>query len=203
MGKLRIAFASVLLVVILALIAVNALLATPSAPSVTSTINVGEDTTGRLLCPNCVAYDSGKEEIYVTNYGAVSVISDNSHSVIATIPVGWSPSGVAYDSGRGEIYVTNFYDNTTSVISDSSHSVVATVSVGGHPLGLAYDSGKGEIYVANGNDNTVSVISSPPTLGYIFFALVGAAIVDGLVILFLVLKRNSNQKLKTTQQAVP
>ncbi|MCW4044492.1 MAG: hypothetical protein NWE94_03125, partial [Candidatus Bathyarchaeota archaeon] len=47
-----------------------------------------------------VAYDSGKGEIYITNWGAntVSVISDSNHTVIATIPVGNNPRGVTYDS---------------------------------------------------------------------------------------------------------
>ncbi|MCW4045316.1 MAG: YncE family protein, partial [Candidatus Bathyarchaeota archaeon] len=109
-----------------------------------------------------VAYDSGKGEIYITNWGAntVSVISDSNHTVIATIPVGNNPRGVTYDSAKGEIYVANSDSSgngTISIISDSTHTIVATVTVGSGPLNLAYDARKGEIFVTHGG--TVSVIS--------------------------------------------
>ena len=56
--------------------------------------------------PVSVAYDSGKGEIFVTNNGGnnVSVISDSSNRVVASIPVGYAPDGVAYDSGKGVCY---------------------------------------------------------------------------------------------------
>ncbi|MDE1828653.1 MAG: YncE family protein, partial [Candidatus Micrarchaeota archaeon] len=108
-----------------------------------------------------VAYDSGKGAIYVTNYGAstVSVISDNTNTVTATIPVGTNPYGVAYDSGKGAIYVTNYGASTVSVISDNTNTVTATIPVGAGPIDVAYDSGKGAIYVTNYGASTVSVIS--------------------------------------------
>jgi YVTN family beta-propeller protein len=81
----------------------------PSNP----TITVGEN-------PSCIAYDSGKSEIFVANWNSVSVISDSTNTVVATVPVGISSGGVAYDSGKGEIFVTNSGDNTVSVISESS-----------------------------------------------------------------------------------
>ncbi len=118
--------------------------------------------------PEGVAYDSSKGEIFVANSGdnTVSVISDSSNAVNATIPVGLTPDSVAYDSGRGEIFVTNSKSNlydiasyTVSVISDSSDTVVATIPVGNTPQGVSYDSGKSEIFVANSNSGSVSVIN--------------------------------------------
>ncbi len=79
--------------------------------------------------------------------------------MVATLPVGYSPSAIAYDSGKGEIFVAIAGSNSVSVISDSSNTVVANVTVGSLPHGVAYDSSKGEIFVANTNDGTVSVIS--------------------------------------------
>jgi YVTN family beta-propeller protein len=90
---------------------------------------------------------------------SVSVISDNTNAVVATIPVGTTPYGVAYNSKTNEIFVSNHGSNTVSVISDSSNSVVATIPVGTTPAGLTYDSGKGEIFVTNMGDRTVTVIS--------------------------------------------
>ncbi len=111
-------------------------------PTVVATISVGSSLNG-------VAYDSGMGEVFVTSLvGTVSVISDVTNTVVATIPVGASGPygvGVAYDSGMGEVLVTNFGVNTVSVISDVSNTVVATIPVGLQPLGVAYDSGMGEV----------------------------------------------------------
>ncbi len=116
-----------------------------------------------------IVYDSGKGELFVANYydSTVSVISDSSYTVVATINLGTSPlnsvgnnpSGIAYDFSKGEIFVTNKNANSVSVISDNSNSVVATINVGNIPKGVAYDPAKGEIFVANSGSNTVSVIS--------------------------------------------
>jgi YVTN family beta-propeller protein len=108
-----------------------------------------------------VAYDSGKDEVFVANNlaGTVSVISDSNNTVVATIPVGDHPLGVAYDSGKGEVFVANNNDGTVSVISDSNNTVIATIPVGLAPAWVAYDAGKGEVFVTNSGDNTTSVIS--------------------------------------------
>jgi YVTN family beta-propeller protein len=124
------------------------------AVGVVGTIPVGSH-------PVDVAYDSGKNEIFVTNYdGArVSVISDSNNTVIANVTAQAGPYGLAYDSGKGEIFIINHDSSSVSVISDSNNTVVATVTVGAMPLGAAYDSGKGEIFVTNANSKSVSVIS--------------------------------------------
>ena len=72
--------------------------------------------------PYAPAYDSGKDEIFVTNHGSnsVSVISDSNNTVVANVTVGTTPYSAVYDSGKGEIFVTNAGDNTVSVISDAS-----------------------------------------------------------------------------------
>jgi YVTN family beta-propeller protein len=100
------------------------------------------------------AYDSVKDEIYVANSGdnTVSVISDQSNSVITTITVGTAPRGLAYDSSRGQIYVSNYQSDSISVISDSTNSVVSTFDIEADktaPAALAYDSGKDELFVTN------------------------------------------------------
>jgi YVTN family beta-propeller protein len=76
--------------------------------------------------PSAVAYDSGKGVIFVANPGtnsapgSVSVISDSTNAIIATVTVGTGPNAMVYDSGKGEVYVVNGADGTVSVISDSS-----------------------------------------------------------------------------------
>ena len=141
-----------------------------ASPSVAYTLDLCSNTlySSNALPTDCigtspvgVAYDSGKGEVFVANHfsDSVSVISDASNTVVATIPVGSNPQGVGYDSGKGEVFVTNQGPNTVSVISDTSNTVVATIPVGSNPLEVAYDSGKGEVFVANDNSNNVSVIS--------------------------------------------
>ena len=148
------------------------------APSVAYTLDLCTNHlySGNALPTDCsgaypwsVAYDSGKGEVFVVQdlSNNVSVVSDATNTVVATIPVGSSPEGVAYDSGKGEVFVTSYDSNTVSVISDASNTVVATIPVGPYPEGVAYDSGKGEVFVANSNcpstgtcgQGTVSMIS--------------------------------------------
>jgi YVTN family beta-propeller protein len=136
-----------LLTMILTLLAINGVQA------------VGVISTIALTNPNWVAYDSGKGEIFVIASGRVSIISDNTNTVVATVAVGQTPDCLAYDSGKGEVFVTDNNSSAVYVISDSTNTVVATIPVGEHPEGLAYDSGKGEIFVSSFSSNSVCVIS--------------------------------------------
>ena len=98
----------------------------------------------------------------------MSVISDASNKVVATITAGNSPAGISYDSGAGEVFVAIFFSNNVSVISEASKKAVATVSTGSGPEGVAYDSGTGEVFVANALSNSVSVISDGTRFGVTF-----------------------------------
>lgn len=109
-----------------------------------------------------IVYDESKGLLFITNSGedTVSIISDNSNTIIKNVTVGAAPTALAYNPAKGEIYVTNAIDNSVSVISDGTLEVIRNVSVGKTPLGIAYDSSTGNLYVANSADNTVSVVSS-------------------------------------------
>jgi YVTN family beta-propeller protein len=111
--------------------------------------------------PYGVAYDSAKAEVFVTNSALndVSVISDATDKIVATVAVGSFPIGVVVDSTSGEVFVTNFGSGSVSVISDSSNTIVATIKVGVAPYFDAYDSGLNEIFVPNDGTSNVSVIS--------------------------------------------
>jgi YVTN family beta-propeller protein len=136
------------------------------AAEVTHTIPVG---TGY----GEMAYDSGKGEIFASNYnGTVSVISDSSNEVVANVNVGGTPDSITYDSGKGEVFVVNDASGIVSVISDTNNTVIANITVRKQgnvigPIRLAYDSAKGEIFAShcdqglyiNGNTGIVSVIS--------------------------------------------
>src|SRR5713226_4342921 len=100
---------------VLAVFLIPAVLPTPSAlakgPFVAATVAL---PAGGV--PYYAAYDSGKGEIFVANNGnnTVTVISDASNAVVATVNVGTGPQGVAYDSAKGEVFVANQGANTVS-----------------------------------------------------------------------------------------
>ena len=104
--------------------------------------------------------------------GNVSVISDSTNAVVATVTAGNFPYGMAYDSAKGEVFVFNEDSGTVSVISDSSNSVVATITgiavQNVTPTSIAYDPAKGEIFASNAiiSDSTNTVIAGIPPYSY-------------------------------------
>jgi YVTN family beta-propeller protein len=149
-------FSLSLITIVLVLLAANVVCAT----GVIGTITVGKGPSG-------IAYDSGKSEIFVANTDSqtVSVISDSTNTVIATVTLGTAgtnPENLAYDSGKGEIFVTDSAGNAVSIISDSTNTVIATLPMGNSPIGIAYDSGKSEIFVTSFG-LTASVLEQTPS----------------------------------------
>ncbi len=129
------------------------------------------------IAPYALAYDTGKDEIFVVDYGdgqssygpnTVRVLDDRTNAVLATVCVGSLPDGAAYDSRYGEVFVSNSGSDNVSVISDATNQVVATVPVGTDPAGIAYDPTDGELFVANLGSDTLSVISdhAAPSQGW-------------------------------------
>jgi YVTN family beta-propeller protein len=99
-------------------------------------------------------------EIFVANdYSGVSVISDATDNVVASISTDGGPYAVAYDSGKGEVFLTTLAGDKIDVISTTTDTVVARLGSGGGPFGAAYDSGKGEVFVVNENSNDATVVN--------------------------------------------
>ncbi len=82
--------------------------AAAAAPMVTATIPVGSES-------DAVAANPLTGSVYVASQLAntVSVISGQTNTVTATIPVG-NPQGTAVNPPTGDVYVTNFNDGTVS-----------------------------------------------------------------------------------------
>ena len=91
----------------------------------------------------------------------VTVISDQTNSVVASVPMSEGTVNLAYDNKQGLVFVSHAGEsNVVSVISDSSNSVIANVTLADPTLwGLCYDSAKSEIYASNFYNSTVTVIS--------------------------------------------
>jgi YVTN family beta-propeller protein len=92
--------------------------------------------------------------VYVVNSlsNTVSVISTDTNTVVATIPVGSYPRRVAFTPDGSKAYVTNYNSNTISVIDVSTHTIIATVPVGDSPYGLAVSPDGSLVYVANNSE---------------------------------------------------
>ena len=108
--------------------------------------------------PSCLAYDSGKGEIFAVNSGSsgmISIISDATNSVVKTFSVGGFPSDLVYDSGKGEIFVLN--EDVIQVVSDKNNAVIADLNLSSQ--GLVYDSGRGEIFTMGANNGILYAIS--------------------------------------------
>jgi YVTN family beta-propeller protein len=125
-------------------------------------VAVISDTTHKIIKnitvddgPRGIAYDSGKNELFVVNQnsGTVSVIPNSSLERVATISLGkyTFPERIMYDSGMGKLFVYGG-SSTVWVISDNNNSVIANFSVGSNtrPSCLTYDYGKEEIFLTYG-----------------------------------------------------
>ena len=80
--------------------------------------------------PSAVAFDSSNGQIYVTNFyqtgtgvggvggiGIVSIIDDDTNTIVGNLLVGSAPQDIIFDSASGQIYVSSFLSNTVDVIS--------------------------------------------------------------------------------------
>jgi YVTN family beta-propeller protein len=107
------------LVIIVAIVAVDAAGPAAMALSLLTTIPVG-------AYPSWVAINPLTNQLYVTNYnanGSVSVIDGNTNKVVADIPTGSFPRSVAVNPTTNLAYVTNHDSNTLSVINLSTNQV--------------------------------------------------------------------------------
>ncbi len=97
---------------------------------------------------------------YVANNGAnsVSVINTSTRSVVATIPVGSSPTKLAISPSRKHVLVTNQSGGSVSIISTASNTVITTVAVGSAPVGVAITPDSKLAYVTLAGEDAVVVV---------------------------------------------
>ena len=122
--------------------------------------NTVVDTVPVGIAPHGITFSPHGEEIYVTSQSdTVTVVDEHDHHIIATVPVGHTPTDIEAPLWSGpKIYVSNQSSNTVSVISRVSNTVVKTIPVGTDPTGLLQTPLTSKLYVANKGSNTISVI---------------------------------------------
>jgi len=116
------------------------------------TNNVIATMTGLTDSPNDIVYDSGMKKLFVaesqngSKNGAVDVIDDISHRVVATIPTKGTGTVIVYAAVSGELFIPGDGQNIYA-ISDSTYDVT-TIPLASYPGPAAYDPAKGEIFVS-------------------------------------------------------
>ena len=99
------------------------------------------------------------------------MISGQTDTIVATIPVGALPDAVAVNPLTNIVYVANqggttSLNGTVSVINGQTNKPLATIPVGVGPSGVAADPSTNTAYLANaatqGSPNSVSVLAPCP-----------------------------------------
>jgi len=91
----------------------------------------------------------------------LSVINTTTNSIVATIPVGQTPTSVTVSPDGTRVYVTNQRANTISVINTATNFVISTITVAAFsPTSVAVSPDGKELYVVNLNSNNVLVFST-------------------------------------------
>ena len=124
-----------------------------------------------VMALGCVPATAQCDAYVVDNaLNSVRVINTLTKTVVAVIPVQWSPFGVAITPNGAFAYVTNtgaicdfcgaIQSYSVSVIDTATYKVVTTIPVGQYPAGVAITPNGAFAYVANFNSNNVSVIDT-------------------------------------------
>lgn len=107
-----------------------------------------------------VAVDAPRREVWVTNQtsNSVSVVSQDTLKVVATIAVGKGPALLVASPDGRTIYVADQLGNTVSVIDAASRRVRATIPVASQPHGPDVTPDGRYLYVASIGGNAVTII---------------------------------------------
>ncbi len=103
-----------------------------------------------------------------TNPGALDLISTGSNAVVATVPLGISPTFALLDPNRNRLYVTNKGSNNVMVFDASNVNLnnnpaiplLGTANVGTSPVSVAALPNGTKFYTANSGSNDVTVVSA-------------------------------------------
>ena len=121
---------------------------------------VSTGAVGTGASPSGVAVSGGKA--YVTNAtsGTMTVINLADNSVLATVPVGVSPTAVVVNSAGTRAYITNSTAGTVTVINTTNNTLVKTITVGANPSSLALTPSGDRLFVTNSGAGTVTKINT-------------------------------------------
>jgi len=109
------------------------------------------------------------------------------HGLVASIPVGASPSDVAVSPDGKRLYVANLAADTISVVDAVTHTLVSTVTVDDQPVAVALSPDGTRLYVAHGRTGLLTSIdtstdTATATLDVGLYAMDVAVSVDGATV---------------------
>lgn len=112
------------------------------------------------MAPVGVLVEEGKGRGASAEPGSARLVpfstTNQSFSLIRTVPAGEAPEGVAVDSATDQIFVTNEQGNNITVINGTTGSTIGPgIPTPGDPWGITYDSDNGLLYVADYNHVTI------------------------------------------------
>lgn len=110
--------------------------------------------------PDLAVNDTANGDLYVSDYGAITVLDPTNDTIATTISVPGAPETLAFDAANGAIYAANVDTDQLDVINGTTNTVVAVVPVGSLPVTLAVDPVNGNVYVACAWSASVSVVST-------------------------------------------
>jgi YVTN family beta-propeller protein len=103
-----------------------------------------------------------------TNPGVLDLINTGTNTVVATVPLGISPTFALLDPNRNRLYVTNKGSNSVMVFDASNVNLnnnpaiplLGTANVGSAPVSVAALPNGTKFYTANSGSNDVTVVSA-------------------------------------------
>jgi DNA-binding beta-propeller fold protein YncE len=135
-------------------------------------VSISENRTAQ---PIGLSYDAELGEVFVANSlgdytDTVSVISDSSNSIVASVPVGcvgpgtagtWpeNPFGTLFDPATGNVYVSCLIGGGLAVISASNHRETAYISLNDSSTALALDPDRGVVWTVSPFSGEAYVVS--------------------------------------------
>jgi YVTN family beta-propeller protein len=118
------------------------------------------DTFGGLRMPNCLAYDSADNVVFVAGESTRTILVLDAHDGhrLARIPFTADIRALCYNSVSNKIYAAAADHDQVAVIDAGTMRVVETVPAGTQPVALEYDPALNRVYCANLNSHNVTVI---------------------------------------------
>lgn len=98
--------------------------------------------------PGALAYDQASRSLWVANSNNISVVSDVSHGVLATIPMDFGPSAISINATNDRAYVATYDDANVTVFNLTSYQPLSQFQVDPAPVALWQQPTTGELFVA-------------------------------------------------------
>lgn len=97
--------------------------------------------------PGAIAYDPASGLLWVGNSNNITVVSDTTHQVVATLPIDFGPAAIAINATTHRAYVATYDNANVTVYDTTSYAVLGTFEVDAGPAAIPQVP-NGLIYVA-------------------------------------------------------